>query len=122
MIPEKPVIPEEIREYARIAKVMGHPVRLYIIHKLALRSHCCYSGDLVEEIPIGRSTLSQHLKELKNAGLIQGEISTPYIKYCLNKDNWEKALELYRTLFGSLGEEGNALLEGSLKGREQECS
>ncbi|MBN2862089.1 MAG: winged helix-turn-helix transcriptional regulator, partial [Bacteroidales bacterium] len=56
---------------------------------------CCYSGDLVEELPIGRSTLSQHLKELKYAGLIQGEINPPYIKYCINRKNWEKAKELF---------------------------
>ena len=56
---------------------------------------CCYSGDLVEEVPISRSTLSQHLKELKYAGLIQGEINPPYIKYCINRENWEKAKILF---------------------------
>ena len=56
---------------------------------------CCYSGDLVEELPIGRSTLSQHLKELKYSGLIQGEIKPPYIKYCINRENWEKAKKLF---------------------------
>jgi DNA-binding transcriptional ArsR family regulator len=55
---------------------------------------CCYSGDLVEEVPIGRSTLSEHLKDLKYAGLIQGEIKPPYIKYCINRENWEKARKL----------------------------
>jgi DNA-binding transcriptional ArsR family regulator len=48
----------------------------------------------VEELPVGRSTLSQHLKELKYAGLIQGEINPPYIKYCINRKNWEKAKKL----------------------------
>jgi DNA-binding transcriptional ArsR family regulator len=56
---------------------------------------CCYSGDLVEELPVGRSTLSQHLKELKYAGLIQGEIKPPFIKYCINRANWETAKELF---------------------------
>jgi pentatricopeptide repeat protein len=56
---------------------------------------CCYSGDLVEELPVSRSTLSQHLKELKYAGLIQGEINPPYIKYCINRKNWEKAREIF---------------------------
>jgi DNA-binding transcriptional ArsR family regulator len=55
----------------------------------------CYSGDLVEELPVGRSTLSQHLKELKYAGLIQGEINPPYIKYCINRKNWEIAKDLF---------------------------
>ena len=60
---------------------------------------CCYSGDLVDEIPVGRSTLSQHLKELKYAGLIQGEVEPPYIKYCLNKGNWEEARKMFNELF-----------------------
>ena len=55
---------------------------------------CCYSGDLVDELPVGRSTLSQHLKELKYSGLIQGEINPPYIKYCINRENWEAARQL----------------------------
>jgi Mn-dependent DtxR family transcriptional regulator len=60
---------------------------------------CCYSGDMAEELPIARSTLSEHLKELKNAGLIQGEIKAPYIKYCINKENWEEAKRLFSGFF-----------------------
>lgn len=88
-----------IREMARITKAMGHPVRLYILQKLSKMNSCCYSGDLVDELPVGRSTLSQHLKELKNAGLIQGEIEPPYIKYCLNSENWEQAKRMFNQLF-----------------------
>ncbi|MFW6101663.1 MAG: ArsR/SmtB family transcription factor [Bacteroidota bacterium] len=80
---------------ARYAKAMGHPVRMYILELLATQS-CCYSGDLSEILPIAKSTLSQHLKELKDAGLIQGTIERPRIKYCLNQDNWEEARELFR--------------------------
>ena len=90
---------EETQEMARIAKAMGHPVRLYILQKLSRMNACCYSGDLVDELPVGRSTLSQHLKELKYAGLIQGEIEPPYIKYCLNRENWEKAKTMFTQLF-----------------------
>lgn len=82
---------EEVRQIARISKALSHPVRVFILQKLAVMNSCCYSGDLVEELPVGRSTLSQHLKELKYAGLIQGEINPPYIKYCINRKNWEKA-------------------------------
>ena len=96
---KKIVLPEEINELAQIAKVMGHPVRLYILKKLSQMNACCYSGDLVDELPVGRSTLSQHLKELKYAGLIQGETEPPYIKYCLNRENWNKAKVLFETLF-----------------------
>jgi DNA-binding HxlR family transcriptional regulator len=52
---------------------------------------CCTSGEMIGDIPIARSTLSQHLKELKYAGLIQGDIEPPMIKYCVNKQNWESA-------------------------------
>jgi DNA-binding transcriptional ArsR family regulator len=85
---------QEVQEIARISKALSHPVRVHILQKLSKMNSCCYSGDLVEELPIGRSTLSQHLKELKYAGLIQGEINPPYIKYCINRENWEKAKRL----------------------------
>lgn len=90
---------DDIKEMARITKAMAHPVRLYILEKLSRMNACCYSGDLVDELPIGRSTLSQHLKELKYAGLIQGQIEPPYIKYCLNRENWNKAKDLFYKLF-----------------------
>jgi predicted transcriptional regulator len=89
----------EVLQLAQIAKAMSHPVRVYILKKLSQMNTCCYSGNLVDELPVGRSTLSQHLKELKYAGLIQGEISPPYIKYCLNQENWKKARQLYGMLF-----------------------
>ena len=92
-------LPNNIIELAKIAKALSHPVRVYIVMKLAKMTECCYSGDLVEELPIGRSTLSQHLKELKYAGLIQGEINPPYIKYCLNRQNFEIAKNLFYELF-----------------------
>ena len=84
----------DVLELAQLAKAMSHPVRIFILKKLVHMNACCYSGDLVEELPIGRSTLSQHLKELKYAGLIQGEVEPPFIKYCINHENWEKAKKL----------------------------
>ena len=79
---------------ARYAKAMGHPIRMYVLQLLSKQS-CCYSGDLSEELPIAKSTLSQHLKELKAAGLIQGEIEAPKIKYCLNRENWKEMQTLF---------------------------
>lgn len=77
---------------ARYSKALSHPVRIFILDYLANNlDKCCYSGDMAEELPIARSTLSEHLKELKKAGLIQGEINPPYIKYCINRVNWEEA-------------------------------
>lgn len=82
---------------ARYAKAMGHPVRMYVLELLSKQA-CCYSGDLSEELPIAKSTLSQHLKELRDSGLIQGEIEAPRIKYCINKENWKEAQILFKRL------------------------
>jgi predicted transcriptional regulator len=85
---------------ARYAKALSHPVRVFILDYLAKNTNkCCYSGDMAEELPIARSTLSEHLKELKNAGLIQGEINPPYIKYCINRENWEEAKVMFAAFF-----------------------
>lgn len=91
----KDIITEEQKKAARYAKAMGHPIRMYVLELLSKQS-CCYSGDLTEVLPIVKSTLSQHLKELKDAGLIQGEIEAPKIKYCLNKENWKEAQVLFK--------------------------
>ena len=79
---------------ARFAKAMGHPARIKILEILSSQD-CCYSGNIAEEFPIALSTLSQHLKELKASGLIQGEINPPRIKYCINKENWKQAKHLF---------------------------
>jgi len=85
---------------ARYAKALSNPTRIYILDFLIKNaSKCCYSGDMAEELPIARSTLSEHLKELKKAGLIQGEINPPYIKYCINKERWEEAKALLSEFF-----------------------
>ena len=91
----KSVTTEKQQRAARYAKAMGHPVRMYVLELLSNQS-CCYSGDLSEELPIAKSTLSQHLKELKDAGLIQGEIESPRIKYCLNRESWKEARVLFK--------------------------
>ena len=91
------IISDDQKAIARFAKAMGHPVRLYVLELLSKQT-CCYSGDLSEILPIAKSTLSQHLKELKDAGLIQGEIEAPRIKYCLHKENWERAQQLFANI------------------------
>ncbi len=92
-------ISEHNRQLARYAKALSHPVRVCIMELLNEQT-CCYSGHLTEFIPIAKSTLSQHLKELKDAGLIQGEIQAPKIKYCINKENWGVAKYLFREFLG----------------------
>lgn len=85
---------------ARFAKALSHPVRVFILDYLANNiDKCCYSGDMAENLPIARSTLSEHLKELKKAGLIQGEINPPFIKYCINRENWEEAKLIFALFF-----------------------
>lgn len=91
----KSVTTDKQRRTARYAKAMGHPVRMYVLELLSHQS-CCYSGDLSDDLPIAKSTLSQHLKELRDAGLIQGEIESPRIKYCLNQENWKEAQILFK--------------------------
>lgn len=85
---------------ARYGKALSNPIRVFILDYLANNlDKCCYSGDMAEELPIARSTLSEHLAELKKAGLIQGEINPPYIKYCINRENWLEAKNLFATFF-----------------------
>jgi len=90
---------EKQLQIAQIAKALSHPARVHILHRLSKLNACCYSGDIIDDLPIGRSALSMHLKELKLAGLIQGHIEAPYIKYCLNKEKWLVAKNAFRELF-----------------------
>jgi DNA-binding transcriptional ArsR family regulator len=87
-------------QLARFAKAIGHPARIAILKFLASRDDCFF-GDIHEVLPISKATVSQHLTELKNSGLIQGEIQPPKIKYCINPENWEMAKEMFGELLGS---------------------
>ncbi len=89
---------EDIEQLARFAKALGHPIRISILQYLD-KQNCCFTGDLVDILPVAQSTVSQHLKELKDAGLIQGEVNPPKVKYCINQENWEKAQNLMCSFF-----------------------
>ena len=91
---------EHENQLARFAKAMGHPARIAILKFLASQNDCFF-GDIHEVLPISKATVSQHLAELKNAGLIQGEIQPPKIKYCINPENWEVARKMLGELLGS---------------------
>ena len=80
---------------ARIAKALSHPARVAIIDFL-LQQKGCYFGDIHEELPIAKATVSQHLSELKEAGLIQGTIEAPKVLYCIDKNNWHLAQTIFR--------------------------
>lgn len=83
---------------AEIAKALSHPARVAII-KFLSEQKSCICNDIVEHLPLSQSTVSQHLKELKNAGLIIGEIDGPRVCYCIDKDNWKIAKEIFLDLF-----------------------
>lgn len=83
---------------ARFAKALGHPVRIAILELLNSQA-CCYHGDMADELPIAKSTLSQHLNELKDAGLIKGDITPPTTKYCINRENFDLAKSLLNKVF-----------------------
>ena len=104
LTPEQERAREE--KLARFAKAMGHPTRIAILHFLAKRKQC-YFGAINEELPIAKATVSQHLKELKDAGLIQGEIEAPKVKYCINRPNWALAKNLFGAFFNDLTEKAD---------------
>ena len=83
---------------ARFAKALSHPVRIAILELLNSQT-CCYHGDMAEELPIAKSTLSQHLNELKEVGLIKGTFTPPTVKYCIDRENWALAKYLLGNLF-----------------------
>lgn len=89
---------EHEEQIARFAKAMGHPARMAILHFLASQQSCFF-GEIHEVLPIAKATVSQHLKELKEAGLIQGEIEAPKVRYCINRSNWLLARDLFAEFF-----------------------
>ena len=91
---------DEDVQLARYAKAMGHPARMLILKYLS-SLNTCYFGDIDKELSIAKSTLSQHLAELKDAGLIQGNIEPPKVKYCIEPENWNKAKALFEKLFNT---------------------
>lgn len=81
--PPVPTDPDEANErLAALAKAIAHPVRVAIVRML-VRQEGCIAGDIVDELPLAQSTVSQHLKQLKGAGLIRGEIDGPRVCYCV---------------------------------------
>ncbi|MHC1706363.1 MAG: ArsR/SmtB family transcription factor [Bacteroidales bacterium] len=83
---------------ARYAKALAHPARVSIL-KLLIKKQTCMCGTIVEELPLSQSTVSQHLKELKEAGLIRGEIEGPRICYCIDEEEWRQAQKYFNDFF-----------------------
>lgn len=91
------ITPDQER-LARFAKALGHPTRVAIMYFLAKREEC-YFGDIAEVLNIAKPTVSQHLKELKEVGLIQGEVLAPKVRYCVNCEVWDEAQALFSQFF-----------------------
>ena len=91
---------EEELLIAKFAKALSHPARVAII-KLLLEKKSCICGDIVEDLPIAQSTVSQHLKELKEAGLIKGNIDGASICYCVDTDVLQKANDILNKVLGA---------------------
>jgi len=92
------VFTEEQYRIAELAKALAHPARIAIIQHL-LKEKSCVCGDLVEVLPLAQATVSQHLKELKQIGLIKGEINPPRVCYCINEPVWEEAKAVFDAIF-----------------------
>jgi predicted transcriptional regulator len=90
---------------ARYAKALAHPARVAILELLA-EKQACICGDIVDELPLSQSTVSQHLKELKESGLIQGDIDGAKVCYCIDPKEWENAKNYLNTLFNSCKKSG----------------
>jgi DNA-binding transcriptional ArsR family regulator len=85
---------------AKYMKALGHPARIAILEVL-IKKQACICGDIVEELPLSQSTVSQHLKELKEAGLIKGDIDGVKVCYCIDEKEWETAKTYLTTFLGS---------------------
>ncbi len=85
---------------AKYMKALGHPARIAILEVL-IKKQACMCGDIVEEIPLSQSTVSQHLKELKDAGLIKGDIDGAKVCYCIDEKEWDTAKTYLSTFFGT---------------------
>lgn len=99
---KKEVFDNELQELAEFAKVLSHPARLAILCYLA-ETRICISGDISDRLPLSRTTVSQHLKELRDLGLIHGEIDGLKIHYCLCNSTIAKFKRLFDAFFDKLG-------------------
>lgn len=83
---------------AKYTKALAHPARIAIL-ELLIKKQSCICGDIVEELPLSQSTVSQHLKELKDAGIIKGDIDGVKVCYCIDEKEWENAKTYLSTFF-----------------------
>ena len=92
---------KEQNELASLAKAFAHPARVAILQYL-LESNRCINGDLVNELGLAQATISQHLRELKNIGLIQGNIEGVSMRYCIDPEKWDSVQKLFNGMFDKI--------------------
>ena len=109
---------EALQEAANLFKALSHPARLQILHFLAETS-TCISGDISEELPLSRTTVNQHLKELKNIGLIQGTVEGVKMNYCLNPGRIDQLKSLLDQVIGQIQTDNAGC--GNTKTEIQKC-
>ncbi len=85
-------------ELAKYAKALSHPARIAILN-LLIKREACVCGDIVDELPLSQSTVSQHLKELKAAGIIKGDIEGTSVCYCIDEKVWNKVKGMMSQFF-----------------------
>ncbi|MBC8052188.1 MAG: winged helix-turn-helix transcriptional regulator [Sphingobacteriaceae bacterium] len=94
------IFSEEQNKLAVLLKAIAHPARIAILQEI-INTKSCICGDLVSELGLAQATISQHLKELKNAGLIQGTIEGVSVCYCINPENWKQLEQALGDFFSS---------------------
>ena len=90
---------EEQNAFAKVAKALAHPARIAIIEHL-IQANACINSDLVQELGLAQATISQHLRELKDVGIVQGNIEGTSVSYCIHPGNWKKFHEKFEKMFG----------------------
>ena len=92
------IFTEKQNRLATMMKALAHPARIAILQEL-IKTNACVCGDLVTDLGLAQATISQHLKELKNAGLIKGNIEGTRVCYCINNKVWKQYMKEFETLF-----------------------
>ena len=92
------IFSESQNQIASVAKVLGHPARIAILQQI-IKAKSCICGDLVTEIGLAQPTISQHLRELKNIGIIKGDIEGTRVCYCIDEKKWDEISDLLATFF-----------------------
>ena len=100
------IFTKQQNDIAGMAKAIAHPARVAILQYL-VKKNACVGGDLVEELGLAQPTTSQHLKELKNAGIIQGTVEGTSVCYCINAKVWKQYKDLFNSFFKDVDPEGN---------------